>query len=291
MPTRRDFIQLSSMGLLSSSIPRTLKSSSVITHHLSVQLYTIRHEIEKDIQGALKRLADIGFKNVETAFWPDNVSLQRAADYVKEFGFNVSSCHVEIPTGKAKQTMLDTARAFGCKDMIWHGWPEDIRYSSLDGTRQLIKIYNDSYKFARDNGLRFGLHNHWWEYKNRVGDKLVYEILNEELDPDIFFETDTYWVKVAGHEPAKIIQSLKNRIRFLHIKDGPAVWNDSLAVDNPDPMTPVGRGAQNIPAIVNAASDRVEWMVIEMDKTAIDVFDALQQSFEYMSKLKSISIQ
>ncbi len=290
MPTRRDFIQLSTMGLLSTSIPMALESPPEIKHHLSAQLYTIRHEIEKDIKGALKRLADIGFKNIETAFWPDNITVQRAAEYVKELGFHVSSCHVEIPIGKAKQAMLDTARAFDCKDMIWHGWPEDIRYSSIDGTRQLIKIYNDSNKFARDNGLRFGLHNHWWEYKNRVEGRLVYEILDEELDPDIFFETDTYWVKVAGHDPAKIIQSLKKRIRFLHIKDGPAVWNDSLAVDNPDPMTPVGQGTQNIPAIVNAASDQVEWMVVEMDKTAIDVFDALRQSFEYMSKLKSISV-
>jgi sugar phosphate isomerase/epimerase len=290
MPTRRDFIQLSALGLLSASIPDTLKVGLQSQYRLSVQLYTIRKEIEKDIKGALKRLADIGFKNVETAFWPDNIPVQRAAEYVKEFGFHVSSCHVEIPTGKSKQAMLDVARAFDCKDMIWHGWPEDLRYSSLEGTRQLISIYNDSNKFARDNGLRFGLHNHWWEYRNRVGGKLVYEILNEELDPDIFFETDTYWVKVAGHDPVEIIQSLKNRIRFLHIKDGPAAWNENLAVDNPDPMTPVGQGTQNIPAIVNAAGDHTEWMVIEMDKTAIDVFDALQQSLEYMSKFKSISV-
>jgi hypothetical protein len=77
----------------------------------------------------------------------------------------------------------------------------------------------------------------------------------------------------------------------LHIKDGPAVWNDQLAIDNPDPMTPVGQGTQNIPAIIDASADHVQWMVVELDKSAIDVFDALKQSFDYMTKFKSVSVK
>jgi sugar phosphate isomerase/epimerase len=292
MTNRREFLQQSSIGLIASAIPFFSKPST--ENHmfrLSVQLYTIREEIKKDIKGSLKRLADIGYKNVETAFWPEDIKPQTAANYLKEFGLNVSSCHIEIPTGANRQAMLDAGKMYDCKEMIWHGWPEDKRYSSLEGTRELIKIYNESNKIAKDNGLRFGLHNHWWEYKNNVGGRIVYEVLNEELDKDIFFETDTYWVKVAGRDPAQIIKKLKNRIRFLHIKDGPAVWNDQLAVDNPDPMTPVGQGTQNIPAIIDASANHVQWMVVELDKSAIDVFDALKQSFDYMTKFKSVSVK
>jgi sugar phosphate isomerase/epimerase len=72
----------------------------------------------------------------------------------------------------------------------------------------------------------------------------------------------------------------------MHIKDGPAKWNDKLAEDNPDPMTPVGKGTQDFPAIIKAAKNNADWLVIEMDKTEIDVFDALQQSFDYMIKNK-----
>ena len=68
------------------------------------------------------------------------------------------------------------------------------------------------------------------------------------------------------------------------------MWNDNLPIDNPDPMTPVGQGTQNIPGVLNACTDQVQWMVIEMDKTAIDIYDALKQSFAYMSKFKSISL-
>jgi sugar phosphate isomerase/epimerase len=166
----------------------------------------------------------------------------------------------------------------------------DKRYSSLEGTKELIKIYKESNKLAKDHGLRFGLHNHWWEYRNHVGGRLVYEVLNEELDEDIFFETDIYWVKVAGQDPVNIIKKLKKRIRLIHVKDGPAVFNDKLLKDELDPMTPVGQGTLNIPAIVDACSENVKWMVIELDKAAIDPFDALKQSFDYLSKFKSISV-
>jgi sugar phosphate isomerase/epimerase len=283
MKTRRDFLQLSSMGLLGASLPKSLNLLIDKKHpKLSIQLYTVRDQIKEDLRGTIKKIADLGFNNVETAFWPEGVSLDQAAAVLKEFKLNVSSCHIELPIGAYQKTFLATAKAFNCKNMIWHGWPEDKRYSSLEGTKELVKIYNDANKFAKANGLKFGLHNHWWEFRNKVSDKYVYEILLEGLDKDIFFEIDTYWVKVAGHDPAKIIQQFGDRVKMMHVKDGPALFNDKLAIDNPDPMTPVGQGTQNFPAIFKAASSKCEWLVIEMDKTTIDVFDALKQSVDFM---------
>jgi sugar phosphate isomerase/epimerase len=291
MTNRREFIQLAGTGVIATTIPGFLKlPAETGKHRVAVQLYTIREEIAKDMKGSLKRLADIGFKNVETAFWPKDVRVQNAADALKEFGFNVTSAHVDIPTKENIANLTATAKAYNCKKLIWHGWPEDKRYSSLEGTKELAKIYNESYKLAKDNGLRFGLHNHWWEYRNHVDGKLVYEVLNEELDDDIFFETDVYWVKVAGQDPAAILHKLKKRIRLIHIKDGPAVFSEKLIKDEPDPMTPVGQGTLNIPSIVDACSQNVEWMIIELDKSAIDVYDALKESHEYLSKFKSVSL-
>jgi sugar phosphate isomerase/epimerase len=291
---RRNFMQLTGLGLLRAALPipalsafRRLEKKPA---RLSVQLYTVRNEISKDISGTLKRVAEIGFKWVETAFWPEGITVQKAAKYLKEAGLFVSSAHIEIPVGDKKQAMLDAAAAYGCTKMIWHGWPEDKRYSSLEGTMELASIYNEAGKFAKANGLQFGIHNHWWEYRNKVGGRFVYEVLLEELDKDIFFEVDTYWVKVAGQDPAAIVKRLGRRARLLHIKDGPAIWNDSLPQDNPDPMTAVGKGTQDFPAIVKAANGNTEWMVVEMDKTANDVFKELKDSYDYMVKNKMVQV-
>lgn len=257
---------------------------------LSVQLYTIREAIQENLYGSLKKLSDIGFKHVETAFWPEEISLDTAAGYLQESGLSVSSCHTEIPTKENISKIVKQAQAYDCNKIIWHGWPEDTRYSTLEGTRELIKQYNTGNKLARDKGLQFGLHNHWWEYKTRLGGKFIYEILLDELDETIFFETDIYWVKVAGQNPVTIINQLKNRTPLLHLKDGPAQWNDQLSEGNPDPMTPLGKGTIDIPAILNAAGDHVQWLVIEMDKSAINVFDALNQTVDYLSGFETIRL-
>jgi sugar phosphate isomerase/epimerase len=284
--SRRNFIERGSLGLLGMAVPINWIPGSHWEKwrpgKLSVQLYTVREQMKTDIPATLKRIRDIGFEHVETAFWPAGVTLDQAARYLNNAGLSVSSAHIEIPLGDKKQVMLDTAAAFHCKKMIWHGWPEDKRYSSLEGTMELAGIYNESAKFAKSNGLQFGLHNHWWEYRNKVGGRLVYEVLLENLDTDIFFEVDAYWVKVAGQDPAAIVKKLGSRAECIHIKDGPARWSDSLPLDNPDPMTAVGKGVQNFPAIVRAADGNTEWMVVEMDKTATDVFVALKESYDYL---------
>jgi sugar phosphate isomerase/epimerase len=287
---RKEFLNMTGLGLLGASvIPAKFFSGfenpvSPKPGKIALQLYTVREEIKNDIVGTLQKIADIGFEAVETAFWTDNNPIKIAGKYIKMAGLKVCSAHVELPIGDNKREMLRIAEAFDCKKMIWHGWPEDKRYSSLDGTKELADIYNECNHFAKSNGLKFGLHNHWWEYRNKVGERYVYEVLMELVEPDIFFEIDTYWVKVAGHDPAKIVGERGRRAPLLHIKDGPAKWNDSLPKDNPDPMVAVGKGTQDFPAIVKAANGNIEWMIVEMDKTATDVFVAIKDSYDYLIK-------
>ena len=254
--------------------------------NIALQLYTVRNEISKDIAGTLRKVAEAGYQTVETAFWPDSISIKQAGNHLKEAGLTVCSAHIELPVGDKKAAMLEVAETFNCKKMVWHGWPEDKRYSTLDGTKQLVDIYNEANLFATSHGLQFGLHNHWWEYRNKVDGRYVYQVLMDSIDKDIFFEIDTYWVKVAGHDPATIVAEFGKRAPLLHIKDGPAKWSDSLPIDNPDPMVAVGKGTQDFPAIVKAANGNTEWMIVEMDRTATDVFAAISESYAYLVKNK-----
>jgi len=91
---------------------------------------------------------------------------------------------------------------------------------------------------------------------------------------------------VAGQDPAAIIAKFGKRAEMLHMKDGPAIWRDTLAEDNPDPMVALGKGTQNFPAIAKAAYGNTKWMVIEMDVVSGDVFEAIKESREYLLKNK-----
>ena len=284
---RRSFFKLSGMGVMGAALPFGMAACSPagrekVLPYLSMQLYTVRNEISRDLQGTLRRLADIGFTHVETAFWPDGISHREGAGYLRDAGLSVSSIHAELPENGDKNLLLELAEIYGSNKVIWHGWPEDPRYSSYEGTMELVSVYNEVADFAMANGLEFGLHNHWWEFSNRAGDRLPYQILADELHEDIFFQVDIYWVKVARLDPAAVIRELGSRVRMLHVKDGPANPDDISATEPHKPMTAVGRGTLDIPAIMDAASGYAEWMVIEMDEVDSDVFTKLQDSFSYM---------
>ncbi len=287
--SRREFVKTSSLGMLGAvALPEILLSgcssaTSAKPAKVGLQLYTLRNQIKTDIRGTLKRLSKIGFAGVETAFWPDRVTVKEAGKLLKEFELPVCSCHCELPIGDQQSKMLEIAEAFRCTKMIWHGWPEDERYKTMDGIKQLAEVYNKSHEFAVSNGLEFGIHNHWWEFMNRIGDRYAHEVLRDYIDANIFFEIDTYWVKVAGFDPAEIVRGLGKRAPFLHIKDGPARFTENITTD-PEPMVAVGKGTQNFPEIVKAANGNTEWMVVEMDHTETDVFTAIQESFDYLTK-------
>ena len=66
-------------------------------------------------------------------------------------------------------------------------------------------------------------------------------------------------------------------MRLLHVKDGPA--------DDPGaPMVAVGAGVVDIPAILRA-NPAVEWHLVELDRCATDMYEAVAESRKYLATL------
>lgn len=247
---------------------------------IAVQLYTIRDHLALNPINALEKLAELGITQVELAFWPANFPAEKAAPVLRSLGLQVCAAHIQIPLEESH--IQQVKASFGCNRFIWHGWPEDPAYSSLSETRRLIRQYNEYARLARETGTQFGLHNHWWEFRNKLDGKYVFEWLLEETDPDIFFELDVYWIQFAGLNPAEIIPLFGKRACLLHLKDGPAQFRESISLDNMDDMTPLGQGTLPIAQIMECAQPNAPLYVLEMDQTAGDVFEALKTSLHFL---------
>ena len=249
------------------------------TKPIAVQLYTLREALAQDFDGTLRDVADAGFAGVETAFFGEDAPVERAAAQLRTLGLPVCSAHVSLPLGDMREIVLRTAEQFGCQRIVWHGWPQDERDSTLAGIHQLADEYNAANEAAVANGLQLGLHNHWWEMTAvgtaAVDGVLPYQVMLERLDSRVFFELDTYWAKVAGRDPIALIKELGPRAPLLHIKDGPAVRYE--------PMTAVGAGTLDIVGIVHAAQDSAEWLIVELDECATDMLTAVRGSFGYLT--------
>jgi sugar phosphate isomerase/epimerase len=244
-----------------------------MTARIGLQLYTLRHLSPRDFEAALGRVAEIGYAGVETAFFEEGTSPREIAGRLADLGLAIIAAHTDLPLGAGQETALRMADDLGCRRVIWHGWPRDPRYSSIDGILQLAEEYNAANAVAREHGLTLGLHTHWWECETVEG-RPAYRTLLEHIAPDIFIEPDMYWARVAGLEPAAMLAELGPRAPLVHIKDGPATYDD--------PMAPLGSGVLDIPAIVRAGAETAEWTIVELDEVAMDAMEAVAQSYRYM---------
>lgn len=248
---------------------------------LALQLYTLREAMDHDFSGTLRRIADMGITHVETAFFPEGMTNHAAAQAIRDAGLTVCSAHCEMPLGGEQAAVLEMVDLFACERVVWHGWPQDPRYSTLDGIKALADLYNQAQAVWAANGKRFGIHNHWWEFQLHPAltdlGKRPYQILVEQIDPLIFFEVDTYWAQTAGVDPAAVLQELGDRAPLLHFKDGPA--RPGTEEEN---MVALGQGNMDIGRTIAAANGHAEWLIIELDRCATDMFDAVAQSREYL---------
>ncbi|MEM6345659.1 MAG: sugar phosphate isomerase/epimerase [Bacteroidota bacterium] len=286
--TRRKFIQTASLGAigvgLAACTPVTQEKEPVLQENniapllpqIGLQLWTVRESITQDVYATLDQLAAIGFKGVETAFWPEGLSLQTAAEALKQAGLSVFSIHCELPLDAERQDQfLEMAEVYACDTLVWHGWPEDARYASTDGLKALEEEFQQCAEFAAKYGKQLGFHNHWWEFRTIAGQsETPFEQLLVSLPESIFFELDTYWIKVAGKDPAKMIEKWGKRAKLLHLKDGPAVHDQ--------PMTALGQGVQDFAAIQQAALGNVDWHIIEIDECSGNMMTAVRESFDYL---------
>ena len=69
MKSRRDFLQLSSMGLIGASLPKSFDIISFSKKpNLSIQLYTVRDQIKQDLRGTIKKFLISDLKMLKLHF-------------------------------------------------------------------------------------------------------------------------------------------------------------------------------------------------------------------------------
>jgi sugar phosphate isomerase/epimerase len=237
---------------------------------LSVQLYTIRLALAEDRGVALSRLADLGFRNVELFDFVDQADAY--VDLLRDRGLAAPSGHAML-IGEDVGKVFDAAQTIGVRTVIQPMVAVD-RWTDLDGVVGTARALNEIAEKAADRGLVVGYHNHWWELESRIGGTAALELFAEHLDDAVVLEVDTYWAEVGGVGAVELLRRLGDRVRFLHVKDGPAtkVTLDQVAV---------GSGGLDVLSIMAAAPGALR--VVELDDCAGDVFDALRDSLAYLT--------
>ncbi|MEC3992388.1 sugar phosphate isomerase/epimerase [Actinacidiphila sp. DG2A-62] len=244
---------------------------------LSIQLYTLRDQLAADRDGTLARLAEIGYRSVE-AYDPmaDPAGFRRKAD---ELGIGVAASHAYALFDKEADEVFDAVAAIGTDLALIPGGIAHEEFTTLDGLRRTADLLNGFAEKAADRGIRIGYHNHWWEIEPRFEGRTALEVLATLVAPEVFLEVDTYWAQVGGADVPELLRALGDKVRALHVKDGPAVKGE--------PHVAVGEGVVDVPAILAAAPEAIR--IVELDTCATDVFEAVARSHAYLTALEGRS--
>jgi len=281
MTNRKEFLKLLGLGTAALVLPGfRFNLNNKYVPNIGMQLYTIRKQIEKDLEGSIFKIAKTGIMGIETYALPKNVELNFAAKVFRDNKLKIFAMHTGMPEGNEKENILRLADAYQCDRVIYPGWPENDKYKDTETIKRTADMYNEAAAFLKKNNLKFGLHNHWWEFELH-NDYYPFYYLLEHLDKEIFFEIDTYWTKTGGQNPSKVVSDFGNRAPLLHIKDGPAIKGEKSYE-----QVPAGKGVMDIPLIVKAGGENIKWMVVEFDEYSGNIFEGVQSSYDYLTKNK-----
>lgn len=192
---------------------------------ISVQLYTLRNQLNIELEDTLVELAEIGYTRIEHAGFVGRTAAEfRTA--LDNAGLRATSGHVPIPQPWNADTWkraLDDAAIVGNKFIIHAFFGVDANGPIRDGDvyRAFAEDLNKAGELARRAGLRFGYHNHQNEFLRQDGGNLTgWDILTGHTDPRlVHLEVDLYWAWRGAADPVDLFHRHAGRIRQVHVKD------------------------------------------------------------------------
>ncbi len=270
---------------------------------VGLQLYSVRDRMEKDMEGTLKAVKEMGYDYVETAgYFGKSAEEMRAL--LDKYGLTCISVHQTLDFYETKgQAGVDFIKTLGA-EFSAIPWYDKSKLPGSPAWEETKALFVRSGELLKKNGIDMCYHNHDFEFET-VDGKYKYDIMMEEISRDIFKpEFDTCWVRYAGEDPCMYIRAFAGNVRILHLKDftckklasGPAyalIDADGNPIapdtkeDNQFRFTPLGEGMQDFPAILTAAEEAgTEYIIVEQDETyEIPSLEAAKRSREYLKTL------
>jgi len=244
---RRTFTKQSSI-LLSASL---LSSCSMFNpaspkYKMGLQLFSIRDAMEKDPLGSLKKVAALGYQDLETYGYDTEKNSYYGYD-AKEFKAILSDLNLTATSGHynfsdyfaksedERRRFVDQciigARALDKKYITWPWLAPEFR--NLESFKKLPEQLNKIGEQVNAAGLGFAYHNHDFEFIEHDG-QIGYTIILEETDPTLVkLQMDMYWIKHASKlSPAEWIAQQPGRYVMWHIKDMDKVSRDYTELGN-----------------------------------------------------------
>lgn len=233
--TRRQFITNTAIAAAGAMIVPNLVSAGARKKEiiLGLQLYSVRDDMQKDPLGTLRKLSAMGYKNVEHANYINRKFYGFAPKEFKkildDLGLKMPSGHTALTarhwdsakkdfTDEWKHT-VDDAAVLGQLYVISPSMDESLR-KNYDGLLRFLDIFNKSGELCKKSGMKFGYHNHDFEFQDSLNGKLLYYVILDNTDPKlVLHQMDIGNMYGSGGRALDILKKYPGRFESMHVKD------------------------------------------------------------------------
>jgi sugar phosphate isomerase/epimerase len=277
--SRRSFLALS------AALPWALRgvtSATLKTIPVGLELYSVRDALQKDPQGTVRAVAEMGYVVVEFYGPYFDWSEPQAKDMRKlmdELGIRCLSTHNDEDNfSDAKIEHTKSLNLILGSKYVVQAWSDPK--PNLAGWKQLAATLNAASDKLAPAGLKVGYHNHDAEWKTVEGKRPI-EILAANTKPEVMLQLDVGTCLEAGADPVAWIRANPGRIHSIHCKD----WS-------PDPnigyKTLFGEGKADWKGIFHAAENGggVQYYLIEQEGSRYPELETARRCLETFRKTR-----
>jgi sugar phosphate isomerase/epimerase len=234
--SRRSFLRNSAMGLGAIAFASPAMQALAAAKYkklVGVQLYSIREDMRKDPQGTLNALAEMGYKYVEHANY---IGRKFYGWEAKEFKKRLDDLGIKMPSG---HTVMGKPHWDDAKNDFTDLWKYTVEDAAIMGQELVISpsidmgirkdknlllkymdIFNKSGELCQKSGMRFGYHNHDFEFSEKLEGELLYDIMLNNTDPTLVAQQlDIGNMINGGGVPAEVMKKFPGRFVSMHVKD------------------------------------------------------------------------
>lgn len=287
LTSRRDFLKkgaltIASTTLLSNSLLAFKKEKGLV----GIQLYSVRDEMKSDPLGTLKKVAAIGYKNVEHANYKERKFYGFAP---KEFKKILDDLGLKMPSGHTVmgKTHWDDAKKdfsnewkYTVEDaavleqkFVISPWLDETLRQTYDDLLRYMEVFNKSGELCKKSGMKFGYHNHDFEFSQKLNGMTVYDIMLKNTDPNLVIQQlDIGNLYNGGAKAIDIVKQYPGRFNSLHVKDEIKSEKEGEEYES----TILGAGIVNVKEVIDLCrkSGGTEHYIVEQEsyqgKTPLD---------------------
>lgn len=186
---------------------------------LGLELWSVRHQCEKELPAVLKAVGEMGYETVELAhsyYGYDAAAWRKLLD---ENGLKSCGMHMGLRAleGDAFDKTVEIHKVIGSPYLIIASLPKK-KLASVETITEIANQFNDLSDRLAPHGMKIGYHCHGGDFVQVEG-KTAWEWFGEKTKDDVLLQLDIGNCLGGGGDAIAMLKKFPGRSVTLHVKD------------------------------------------------------------------------